>query len=95
MILIEKIDDMRKFYPKLTEEEFNQCIELDPTYRKGSDKAGNYAKWILGLASRGKLDNVGHVKDLLQRFEDNKNNLVDKNIMSFTTIVDLEYFLNN
>lgn len=95
MILLEKIDDMRKFYPKLTDEQFNQCIELDPTYKKGSDKAGTYAKWILGLANRGKLDNVGHIKDLLQRFEDNKNNLVDKNIMRFTTIVDLEDYLND
>ena len=95
MILLEKIDDMRKFYPKLTDEQFNQCIELDPTHRKGSDKAGTYAKWILGLANRGKLDNVGHVTDLLQRFEDNKNNLVDKNIMRFTTMVDLEDYLND
>lgn len=94
-LLIEGIDDMKKFYPNIPDEKFHNYIELDPTYRKGSDQAGTYAKWILGLANKGKLDNIGHVTDLLSRFESVKKQLKNKDIMSYKTINELEDALND
>ena len=94
-MLFEGIDDMRKFYKNIPEDEFISYIELDPTYKQGSNKAGTYAKWILGLANNDKLKDKNHVKDLLKRFEENKKNLKDKDIMKFKSMDELESYLNN
>ena len=92
--LIEDIEAMKKYYPNIPDEEFIKYIELDPTY-KGGDNAGNYARWILGLADKNKLDNIGHVKDILTRFDKERNNLVTRDIMKFKSMVELEDFLND
>ena len=57
--LREDIESMKPHYPNIPDDRFQSLIELDPTYRKGSNKAGNYSKWILGLANRnnGDIDN--------------------------------------
>ena len=93
-ILTEDIDAMRKFYKNIPDEKFMDFIKLDPTYR-GGNNAGTYARWILGLADKGVLDNIGHVKDLLSRFEDSKKSLVTKDIMKFKSMDELETFLND
>lgn len=69
-------------------------IELDPTY-KGGNNAGKYAKWILALANKGTLDNIGHVKDILTRFDSEKNNLINKDIMKYKSLDELENMLND
>lgn len=69
-------------------------IQLDPTY-KGGDIAGTYAKWILSLANKDKLHNLGHVADILSRFEENKKNLKNKDIMTFKSLEDLDSYLND
>lgn len=94
-LLNEDIDDMKKYYPNIPDKDFMSYIELDPTYNRGSNKAGTYAKWILALANKGQLDNAGHVKDILTRFNDNKKNLKEKDISKFKSIDDLEDMLNN
>ncbi|MBO7734743.1 MAG: hypothetical protein J6S67_19440 [Methanobrevibacter sp.] len=94
IILVEDIESMKKYYPNIPDEKFMDYIKLDPTYR-GGNNAGTYARWILGLANKNQLDNVGHVRDLLTRFEDNKKNLVSKDIMKFKTMQELEDFLND
>ena len=91
----EGLADQRKFYPNLSDEEFMKLISLDPTFRKESDKMGNYGKWILGLHKAGRLTNLGHVTDLLKRFEEVKKNLKDKDIMKHKTLEDLEKMLND
>lgn len=93
-ILTEDIDSMKKYYPNIPEDKFMGFVKLDPTYN-GGDNPGTYARWILGLANKDKLDNVGHVKDILTRFEENKKYLKDKDIMKHKSIEDLEDFLNN
>ena len=94
-MLFEGIDDMRKFYKNIPEDEFISYIELDPTYKQGSNKAGTYAKWILGLANNNNIKDKNHVRDLLKRFEENKKNLKDKDIMKFKSMDELESYLNN
>lgn len=93
--LTEDIEGMKKFYPNIPEENFQSYVELDPTYQKGSKSAGKYAKWILSLANKGKLDNIGHITDLISRFESVKSQLKNKDIMSYTTMADLETALND
>ena len=93
--LNEDIEGMKKFYPNIPDDKFQTYIELDPTYRKGSTQAGKYAKWILGLANKSKLDNIGHVSDLLSRFESVKRTLKNKDIMSYRSMDELEDALND
>lgn len=93
--LNEDIDSMKKYYPNIPEDRFQSLIELDPTYSKGSNQAGKYAKWILGLANKSKLDNIGHVSDLLSRFDSVKRTLKNKDIMSYKSMADLEDALND
>lgn len=92
--LIEDIESMKKYYPNIADDVFMDYIKLDPTY-KGGNNAGKYAKWILALANKGTLDNIGHVKDILTRFDSEKNNLINKDIMKYKSLDELEDMLND
>lgn len=95
--LCEDIEGMKKFYPNIPEEKFMAFIELDPTYTKGSVNAGKYARWILGIANKnnGEIENIGHVTDVLTRFEEEKNHLKNKDVMRYKSVQELENMLNN
>lgn len=93
-VLDEDIEGMKKYYPNIPDEKFMDFIKLDPTY-KGGDNAGTYARWILNLANKGQLNNIGHVKDILTRFDEVKKNLVTKDIMRFKSMEELENYLND
>lgn len=47
-IIMEGIDEIKKFFPKLSEEQLKKLISLDPTYR-GGDQLGKYGQWIIKL----------------------------------------------
>ena len=79
-LLMEDLVDVKKYYPNISQEDFDRIIALDPTFRKEQDKLGTYGKWILSLFQKGNLKNEGHVFDLLTRFESEKNNLKDRDI---------------
>ena len=93
--LYEDIESMKKYYPNIKDEDFLSLIELDPTYIPGSDVAGTYGKWLLSLANAGRLDNKGHVRDLLTRFESEKKNLRNKDIMSYRSLEAVDQMLDN
>ena len=93
--LTEDIESMKKYYPNIPDDTFMNLIKLDPTYKKGSTSAGKYARWILGLADKDKLDNLGHIKDLLTRFESEKKNLINKDIMKYKSVEEVENALNS
>jgi len=93
--LTEDIESMKKYYPNIENNEFQSLIALDPTYQEGSNNAGKYGKWILGLANKGALKNKGHVRDLLQRFDDNVKQLKNKDIMKYKTLEDVDTMLND
>ena len=44
--LFEDIEGMKKYYTNIPDERFMSIIELDPTYKKGSNNAGTYGKWL-------------------------------------------------
>ena len=94
-VLNEDIESMKKYFPNIPDEQFQSLIELDPTYKPGSKNAGNYGRWILTLANKGKLDNLGHVKDLLTRFNDESKYLKNKDIMRYKTMDEVEDMLND
>ena len=94
-LLNEDIESMKKYFPNIPDEQFQSLIELDPTYKPGSKNAGNYGRWILTLANKGKLDNIGHVKDLLTRFNDESKYLKNKDIMKYKTMDEVEDMLND
>lgn len=93
--LIEGIDDVRKFYPNIEDSDFDRIIRLDPTFRSDRDKVGTYGKWLLNLFQKGKLDNEGHVRDLLTRFEEVKNQLKNKDIMRYRSLEEVDEMLDN
>ena len=95
--LLEGLEDLKKHYPKVKEEDFMRIVELDPTYKKGSDKAGKYTKWLLTLASRnnGLIPDEGHLNDVLTRFDSEKNKLKEKDIFKFKSAQEVDDYLNN
>lgn len=95
--LNEDIESMKKFYPNITDDAFMSFVALDPTYKKGSTTAGKYARWILGMANKGngKIENISHITDALRRFEDVKNDLVNKDVMKYKSVQELEDALNS
>ena len=95
--LNEDIESMKKFYPNIADDAFMSFVALDPTYKKGSTTAGKYARWILGMANKGngKIENISHITDALRRFEDVKNDLVNKDVMKYKSVQELEDALNS
>ena len=43
-ILLETIADSRKYYPNISDNDFNRVIALDPTFKREKDTLGNYGK---------------------------------------------------
>ena len=93
--LVEDIDAVKKNYPKISDEDFDRVIRLDPTFVEGKDSVGTYGKWLLNLFNKGKLDNEGHVMDCLSRFEEEKKNLKNKDIGQFKSLEDVDAYLND
>lgn len=93
--LVEGIADARKYYPTIKDSDFNRIIRLDPTTNIEKDKLGTYSKWLLNLFKNNKLDNEGHVKDLLARFDKEKKRLKNKDIMSYKSLEDVDKALDD
>lgn len=72
-----------------------KLIKLDPTYKPNVDSVGTYGKWILNLFNKGNLKNLGHVTDVLNRFEDSKKQLINKDIGKYKSIEEVESMLND
>ena len=96
-LLIERIDDVKKYYPNIPTEKFDELIALDPTFIQGKDKLGNYGKWILNLYKQNKLkeEDFYKVTDYLTKFNNKKNNFENKDIGQFKSLPDLAQALDN
>lgn len=97
--LTEDLNSMLPYYKNLQNEDRNYVLSFlskDPTWNEKKE-SGQYSKWILDKLNRKIIDNsiLGHLGDLLKRFEDNKKQLKDKDIMKFKSAIDLEDYLNN
>lgn len=53
--LNEDLQAVRNRYPNMSDAVFNQLVQVDPTYREGSNSAGKYTKWILDRWNRGDI----------------------------------------
>ena len=94
-LLMEDLVDAKKYYPNISQEDFDRVISLDPTFNREQDKLGTYGKWLLRLFTKKALDDESKVRELLVDFDANKNNLKDRDIMKYTSIDDLENMLND
>ena len=94
-LLMEDLVDAKKYYPNISQEDFDRVIALDPTFNRAQDKLGTYGKWLLKLFTKKALDDEHKVHELLVDFDANKNNLKDRDIMKYTSIDDLESMLND
>lgn len=95
--LVEGIADVRKHYQDISDKDFDRIIRLDPTFNENRDRVGTYGKWLLKLFSKGNLNNEGHVRDLLTRFEGAKNRLKNdaKDIMRYKSLEEVDEMLND
>lgn len=93
--LTEDIAAVKKNYPTISDEDFNRIIALDPTFNPNKDSVGTYGKWLLNLFKKGNLNNEGHINDLLTRFEEVKNQLVNKDIMKYKSLEEVDDMLND
>lgn len=94
-LFTEAIADIKKYYPNIDNDTFMQLIELDPTYRQGSNSAGKYGKWILNLYNKGRLseDDINSITDVLNQFTIYRNRIQNKDLNSYKSLSDLEDIL--
>ena len=52
---------LKKYFPKIPEDDVNKLLKLDPTY-KGGEELGTYSKWILTLYNNFLKDEIRHKK---------------------------------
>ena len=89
--LNEGIEDVKRYFPKITNEDFTKLINLDPTYQ-GGNELGKYGKWILGLYNTFLKDKEAH-----QKWEEQKklgNNFPEPTRKSQEQIEDFEKIPN-
>ena len=95
ILLLEDIAAVRKLFPTIKDNVFDNLIRLDPTFVEGRNSVGRYGKWILNLYKRnGNLD-LFHITDLLNRFEEEKPHLKIKDIGHFKSLEDVDRYLND
>lgn len=94
--LNEDLNAIKKNFQNIDDNTFKHIIELDPTYREGSNSAGKYGKWLLNLYNKGNLseEDMSSVTSLLSRFEEVKEWFTNKDIQQFKTISDLSKALD-
>lgn len=67
-IILEGVTEKRQYYPKLTDDEFETIINLDPTYNGTSD-SGRYVNILFKLFNNSKKD-----KDRYNKWKTDKKN---------------------
>jgi hypothetical protein len=99
-LLEESLDDAYGFYKdKLTREEFDKLIALDPTFNVEQDRLGTYGKWILTSFLRKTLkpDEFFNVEEVLGDFHERKRYITKpdgKDINTYKTLQDIRASLD-
>ncbi len=98
-ILTEDLDTMLKYCNNLqnwNKQELLKFLTKDPTWNENKEQ-GQYSKWILDKLNRNLLNNshLGHLHDVLKRFEDNKKYLKNKDINKFKSVQEIDIYLND
>lgn len=60
-VINEGVEEIKKYFPKIPEEDINKLLKLDPTYQ-GGNELGTYSKWILALYNVFIKDQIVHKK---------------------------------
>ena len=89
--LFEDIEAVKKYYPNIDDDVFMQLIQLDPTYRDGSNSVGKYGKWILNLFNKGTIaeKDFKDIAKILNQFTTYRNRVQNKDLNSYKTLDDL------
>lgn len=89
--LVEDIEAVKKYYPNIDDTTFRELIELDPTYRNGSNSLGKYGKWILNLYKNNNIseDDFEDVTKILNQFNIYRNRIQNKDLNFYKTLDDL------
>lgn len=85
-------DIYSKYYSNIPEDEFQQIIQSDPTWREDKpDKMGKYGKWLLNLYKQNKLKNedLYKAKDYLSYFVKYYNKVSEKDINKISDLPSL------
>lgn len=98
-LLNEDLNSAYEYYKdKLTREQFDRLIALDPTFNAESDKLGTYGKWIIAAYIRGTLkeEELGRVHETLNDFDERKRYLTGgaNDINRYKTISEIRDALN-
>ena len=74
ILLIEGIQELQKYFPKISLDRLQKLMSLDPTY-KGGDQIGKYGKWILKLVYNNikNEEMIKNYKLLLKQYPDGIN----------------------
>ena len=64
------IDRLISQFPSVSEDDFDEILRLDPTFKEGSTSGGKYAVWLLNQFSKGNFDSrdYSNIKDALDMF---------------------------
>jgi hypothetical protein len=92
-LLDESLDDAFGFYKdKLSREQFDKLIALDPTFKIEEDKIGTYGKWILKAFMKGDLkeEEFPRVTEILDDFHNRKRFITKPNGKDIGTYKNLE-----
>ena len=104
-LLLEDIEAVKKVFmnrfPDMSDEEFDEIIKLDPTFKDGSNSVGKYGKWLLSLYMNRelKLEDLYKATTYLKYFIKYYNVINDKDINKCKSLNDLynivAYYMRN
>ena len=52
---ITSIKRLKEMFPNITEEDFKDVLESDPTYNNSTTESGKYGRWLLSCYNKGNL----------------------------------------
>jgi hypothetical protein len=93
--LFEAIMDIdtiyNKYYTNFDRNTFDKIIEVDPTTVTKDKKLGMYSKWLLKLhiSKKLKLEDLYKATEYLTAFNQFKHKVSDKDINSYSSLVDI------
>lgn len=99
-LLNEDLNTSYEYYKdKLTREQFNELIALDPTFLPEQDRLGTFGKWIIAafLTGRLKKEEFNMVQEILGDFESRKRYITTpggKDVNKYKTLGEVRDVLN-
>ena len=106
-ILLEDIDAVKKVFmnrfPEMSDEEFDEIIRMDPTFKEGSNSVGKYGKWLLGFYKKDypldhplySIEDIYNLIDVYNQYKNDSAKDIEKDINKFKSIEDLADALRN